>query len=215
MESWADIASRGWVSTNFVPDYAIICGRAVVCCRRRSLCSLFCDCTCAVPAPATSLHSSLRWIVLWVCRVFSGLCRSSRWWSGFRRFRLRARALSLSGTGVLRVFAVVAEPRRPANPPMSLLSAGRFVDSTRINVYKKNLVLVRFLYRFVSMMRTTGKPRLALPPGTRAMDLRPKKCALKHNKRRKCPRLSATFRRNPRQATSASRETTHEIRRDI
>ena len=37
---------------------AIICDRAVVCWRCRLLCSLFCDCTCAVPDPVISPHSS-------------------------------------------------------------------------------------------------------------------------------------------------------------
>ena len=31
-----------------------ICDRAVVCCRCRSLCSLFCGCSCALPAPVNS-----------------------------------------------------------------------------------------------------------------------------------------------------------------
>jgi hypothetical protein len=34
-----------------------ICDRAVVCCRCRSLCSLFCGCSCAVPAPVIPPHS--------------------------------------------------------------------------------------------------------------------------------------------------------------
>lgn len=116
------------------PIIAIICGRAVVCCRCRSLCSLFCGCSCAVPAPATSLHCLSRSIGSWVYRVFSGLCRSSRW-SGCRRFGLRARALFSSGTGLLCVFAVALEPRQP--PHRSLLSARRFVESTRTHVYQK------------------------------------------------------------------------------
>ena len=47
-----------------------ICDRAVICCRCRSLCSLFCDCSCAVPASVILPHSSSLSIGLWVSWVF-------------------------------------------------------------------------------------------------------------------------------------------------
>ena len=47
----------GFRRTSFL-IIVIICDRAVVCWRCRLLCSLFCDCTCAVPDPVISPHSS-------------------------------------------------------------------------------------------------------------------------------------------------------------
>ena len=66
-----------------------ICNRAVVCCRCRSAFSLFCDCSCAVPARVISPHSPSRSIGLWVCRVFVlESWRMSRC-GGFRRTSYR------------------------------------------------------------------------------------------------------------------------------
>ena len=199
----------------------IICGRAVVCCRCcRSLCSLFCNCSCAVPAPATSPHSSSRSIGSWVCRVFSGLCRSSRW-SGCRRFGLPARTRAvLERNGPAACFrGCCGAPSAPSGP---CYLRGALWSAQEPHVYQKKLVLVRFIILLLSghsAIRTTGNSRPALPPGTFAITLCAEQKAVlnkfqKHNKPRICPVPSATSRRHPRKATSARRET-HEIRRDI
>ena len=132
--------------------------------------------------------------VLRALPVFSVVVRVPALWAA----RTRAVLERNRGAACFRGCCGAPPPRQP---PYVLVICWALCGQHKNQRAQKNLVLVRFLYRFVSMMRTTGKPRLALPPGTRAMDLRPKKCALKHNKRRKCSGPSATFRRHhPRQA---------------
>ena len=68
----ADVASRG-----FSCRVVVTCARAAVCYRFRSLCLIY-ECTCAVPAPVTSPHSTSLSVGLGVCRVFA----NSRWSGG-------------------------------------------------------------------------------------------------------------------------------------
>ena len=139
------------------PIIAIICDRAVVCCRCRSLCSLFCGCSCAVPAPATSPYCLSRSIGSWVYRVFSGLCRSSRW-SGCRRFGLPARTRAvLERNGPAACFrGCCGAPSAPSGP---CYLRGALWSAQEPHVYQKKLVLVRFIISLLSghsAIRTTG-----------------------------------------------------------
>jgi hypothetical protein len=67
-----DVASRG-----FSCRVVVIFARAAVCYRFRSLCLIY-ECSCAVPAPVTSPHSTSLSVGLGVCRVFA----NSRWSGG-------------------------------------------------------------------------------------------------------------------------------------
>jgi len=107
----ADVASRG-----FSCRVVVTCARAAVCYRFRSLCLIY-ECTCAVPAPVTSPHSTSLSVGLGVCRVFA----NSRW-SGGGALRVGAvLGLRVGCVLQLRVFAVVASP---ANSPHSLFVFG-------------------------------------------------------------------------------------------
>ena len=134
----------------------IICGRAVVYCRCRSLCSLFCDCSCAVPAPAISLHSLLRSIGSCGCVVcslgFVGLLGGSEGAGALGCAQTRfSRAEEACGVFSRLVWS-------PASPSRSLLYAGRFLESTTTHVHHKpSSSCAVYLYVPVSMMRTTGK----------------------------------------------------------
>ena len=136
----------------------IICGCAVVCCRCcRSLCSLFCNCSCAVPAPATSPHSSSRSIGSWVCRVFSGLCRSSRW-SGCRRFGLPARTRAvLERNGPAACFrGCCGAPSAPSGP---CYLRGALWSAQEPHVYQKRF-LCGLLYHCFRAIRRFGQPEI-------------------------------------------------------
>ena len=126
-----DVASRG-----FSCRVVVVCARAAVCYRFRSLC-LFYECSCAVPAPVTSPHStSLSVGLLGVCRVFAiffGRC--SRW----------------SGRGALRVGAVLG------------LRVG-CVFSRLSQVPPTPLIPLLFWGRFREFVRSTSEPAIARIP---------------------------------------------------
>ena len=107
MGSRTDVASRDWVSRRTsCRIIVIICDRAVVCCRRRSLCSLFFYCSCVVPTPGIPPRFSSRSIGLWVFLVFILESRAdvaSRGWI--------SRAAGLSSCVLARLVVVGAESR--------------------------------------------------------------------------------------------------------
>ena len=132
----------------------IICGRAIACCRCRSLCSLFCDCSCAVPAqrsPSTPYRvRSVRGCV--VCSLgFVGLLGGGGGAGALGCAHVRCSQAEEACGVFSRLF------RSPVNPSRSLLSTGRFLESTRTHVYHKPNSCAVYLYLPVSMMRTTGK----------------------------------------------------------
>jgi hypothetical protein len=106
-----DVASRG-----FSCRVVVIFARAAVCYRFRSLCLIY-ECSCAVPAPVTSPHSTSLSVGLGVCRVFA----NSRWSGGGALHVGAVLGLRVGFVLQLRVFAVVASP---ANSPHFLFVFG-------------------------------------------------------------------------------------------
>ena len=110
-----DVASRG-----FSCRVVVICARAAVCYRFRSLC-LFYECSRAVPAPVTSPNSTSLWVgLVGVCRVLANyFWRCSRW-SGRGALRVGA----LLGLRVGCVFSRSSQV--PPTPLTPFLFWGRF-----------------------------------------------------------------------------------------
>ena len=160
MGSRTDVASRDWVSRRTsCRIIVIICDRAVVCCRRRSLCSLFFYCSCVVPTPGIPPRFSSRSIGLWVFLVFILESRAdvaSRGWI--------SRAAGLSSCVLARLVVVGAESRctllcdrscavpapvTPPPPPPLLIAFGRFVGvsgvESRTDVASRDWISANFV----------------------------------------------------------------------